>query len=333
VELRAHWLLLILPIGELLSRTLGPAAPYGAPFLSWAASMTALCIALGIHELGHLLWTERQGGRTERILLWPLGGMAAAELPETPRAHLLAALSGPAFTALGLAAAAAACLASGRDLLPPAEAPPTFPYLQALGQYLVLWNAYFLLLNLLPCAPLDGGRLLEAALWSRLESRWQARLLATRVGLATAIGAGGAAVLFFLASFFLDRDFGLRHPLLQALSWGLVLVAVMAYLDHKLAELRDGPGEEDAGVFGYDFSSGYTSLEQTATRRSKRKVPLLTRLRDARRKRARARRDQADAAMKLQLDLLLAKIHEQGMESLTPAERRFLERASKHLRQ
>jgi len=331
VQVRAHWLLLVVPLWELLSRTLATTAPFGAPFLSWGASMVALALSLLLHELGHLLWTEKEGGRTERSLLWPLGGATVGELPEDPGAHLRVAAAGLAATALGLAGAAAACLASGWELLPPAEAPASFPYVQALCQYLVLWQALLLAVNLLPCVPLDGGRLLEAALWSRLESHWQARAVARKVGIAAAIGAGTAAVFLFFASFFVGKDYALHHPFLLALSWGLALALVMFYCEIKLEELRSGPGDDDESVFGYDFSGGYTSLERTTTRRPK-KTPLLGRLRDAFRRRARARKAQDDEAMKLRLDELLRKIHDRGMDSLTATERRFLERASRHLR-
>jgi hypothetical protein len=90
-------------------------------------------------------------------------------------------------------------------------------------------------------------------------------------------------------------------------------------------------GGEDEGVFGYDFSRGYTSLERTATRRAPR-TSFFTAMQRRFAGRASARKREREEDVNRRVDELLEKISRSGMDSLTPSEKRFLTRASKRLR-
>src|SRR5262249_51127999 len=96
--------------------------------------------------------------------------------------------------------------------------------------------------------------------------------------------------------------------------------------------LESGVLEED-GVFGYDFSRGYTSLERDDPRpRKPRQKSFFQRLRqnwaDKKRKREEAQRQEEER----RVDELLAKVQQSGMQSLTEEEQRFLKRVSAKLR-
>jgi hypothetical protein len=150
------------------------------------------------------------------------------------------------------------------------------------------------------------------------------------VGFVTAIvSLAAGAVLFFLPLF--DEAFHANHPFLYHLDFGLILIGLLYFYEARAIRHRLAYGEEEDGVFGYDFSFGYTSLDRTATRERKR-APLLAGLRRRLRERDQEQKRRKEELLRSQLDQVLAKISRDGMESLSRQERRFLERASKKLR-
>ena len=117
-----------------------------------------------LHELGHALAAKGFGIRTRSIVLHPLGGLASLDRgPETPTEELVVALAGPAVNAV-VAAGAAALWRAGAE---PAA-------------WLLAINVGMGLFNLLPAFPMDGGRVLRAALATRM-SRTDATAVAVRV--------------------------------------------------------------------------------------------------------------------------------------------------------
>jgi hypothetical protein len=92
-------------------------------------------------------------------------------------------------------------------------------------------------------------------------------------------------------------------------------------------------GGED-GLFGYDFSQGYTSLErdEPVRTRTARQPNWFQRWRQ-RRRAARLQREQEQReAEDRRLDELLEKVHREGKDSLSDEERRFMKRVSERLR-
>jgi Zn-dependent protease len=131
--------------------------------------------------------------RVERITLWLLGGMAEIkDDPPTPRAAAVIAGAGPA---------ASIAMGAGFGLSAWGIAALGVPTLvTATLLWLGVTNGILALFNLLPGAPLDGGRLLQAALWSRYRDAYRATVTATRVGRQLGVGItilGLLEVLFF----------------------------------------------------------------------------------------------------------------------------------------
>lgn len=329
IEVFLHPLLLLFLAIQLLSALLQrPAVPY--PWQTWIVSAITFLIAILCHELGHCAAAVRLGGSADRILLWPLGGLAVCDVPADPRSRFLLAAAGPAVNAALAVLCAAFCLGAGWSLLPTFVSTEAFPTFELSVQYFLLWNLFPMVLNLLPCLPLDGGHMLQASLWARLESQGHATLITLRVG-QVAAALSLVTGLLIMALGWLKPDVKLSHPLLWELSSGFLLLALVHFFESKNIQHRLLAGEEEeGGIFGYDFSSGYTSLERTATRRGR--TSLAGSLRERFRERGRRQRSQQEAEVKEQLDEILAKIHEQGMGSLTRAEQRILRRASKLLR-
>jgi len=164
-----------------------------AAYWGAAAITTALFFAsLLAHELTHAVLARRVAGvEVEDITFWLFGGMARmrGELP-TPGSQLVVAAGGPAMSlllgggfwllAIVLAAVGAAGLPSGAAL------------------WLALMNAALALFNLIPGAPLDGGRVLHALLWRFQGNRDRAALTAARVGQSTGMVLVGLGLVELL---------------------------------------------------------------------------------------------------------------------------------------
>jgi stage IV sporulation protein FB len=178
----------------------------------WQAALTSVAFILALfacvvaHEFGHALTARRYGIRTPDITLLPIGGMARLErMPENPRQEITVALAGPAvniviWAVLSLALGAGTQL----DQLTGPEALVAGP--QAFLGQLAAVNLFLALFNLLPAFPMDGGRVLRAALAARMD-RVRATRAAAAAGqvLAFALGfvalSSGNLVLLLIAVF------------------------------------------------------------------------------------------------------------------------------------
>ncbi|HEX6989911.1 MAG TPA: site-2 protease family protein [Bacillota bacterium] len=121
----------------------------------WAAEAFILFSALLTHELAHLIVGFGFGIGFRRIELLPFGGVAETDNLYTaePAAVALTALAGPLNNLLLLSATH--LLAESRWIHPP------------LSDFTLRVNLALALLNLIPALPLDGGRIVHAALRRR----------------------------------------------------------------------------------------------------------------------------------------------------------------------
>jgi Zn-dependent protease len=148
--------------------------------------MVAVFASVVAHELGHALTARAYGIETRQILLLPIGGVAQLEQAHMrPRVELRVALAGPVVSFL-LAGVLFTFAAIGGDV-----SPDTF-----LGS-LAWTNLGLAVFNMLPAFPMDGGRVLRAALAGRI-----GHLRATRI--AATIGTVGA-VLFAALGLYTGR--------------------------------------------------------------------------------------------------------------------------------
>jgi Zn-dependent protease/CBS domain-containing protein len=140
------------------------------------------CVVL--HELGHALTARHFGVGTRDITLLPIGGVARLRgMPKDPRAEMLIAVAGPA---VNLAIAATLWV-----MLQPFGGAGTLADVfsgQAPFLAVVLWlNLILAVFNMIPAFPMDGGRVLRAALSIRLGSV-RATRTAARIGQVLAAG-------------------------------------------------------------------------------------------------------------------------------------------------
>lgn len=143
-----------------------------------------LCVFL--HELGHAAAALKIGIRTPDITLLPIGGIAHLErIPEKPGEEIFVALAGPVVSGV----------LAGFFFVLEAGIPGGWSWMSGvrgtLGTLSEI-NLGLLLFNLFPAFPMDGGRVLRAALASRMGVP-RATVIAARVGqfLAVAMAVAG----------------------------------------------------------------------------------------------------------------------------------------------
>lgn len=191
IEIRVHATFFLL----VALFALAGAAPRGPGVVASLAWLAAIFVCVVLHELAHCLVGRRRGLVVHEIDLLPIGGVSRLEnMPETPGDELAVAVAGPvASVLLGLVAA----------LLATAASVSIFPVDLVDGPFLarLAWlNLLLAAFNMLPAFPLDGGRVLRAALERRHDLEQATRIAATTGRwLAFALIATGMFVNLWLA--------------------------------------------------------------------------------------------------------------------------------------
>lgn len=137
----------------------------GIPGMFWGtALLLAIFTCVVLHELGHSFTARRFGVGVRRILLMPIGGMAEFDaIPRQPAREFLITIAGPAvnFVLAGLLWLVVQPLGGA----PAGDLPGS---LGELAWFLLWWNIYMGIFNLVPVFPMDGGRILRALLATKL---------------------------------------------------------------------------------------------------------------------------------------------------------------------
>ncbi|MCP4436752.1 MAG: site-2 protease family protein [Actinomycetia bacterium] len=166
--------------------SIAPAHPDSAYWFAGIVGVVAFLGSLVLHELGHSWVAQRNDVEVAEITLWLFGGVAKLEGDaDNPGAEFRIALAGPAMSAL--TALVAGVLAWGVRQVDGSEV------MFGLLVWLSGINAVLAVSNLLPAFPLDGGRILRAVLWRRMQRKIRATRVAALWGqiLAGAMGAVG----------------------------------------------------------------------------------------------------------------------------------------------
>jgi Zn-dependent protease/predicted transcriptional regulator len=230
VPIGMHWSVLVIMalLAQGLAMSLLPGAAPGLPGLTyWLVALGVAAVflaALLAHESAHAVVARRYGVRVKSITLWLLGGVAQLE-GEAPHARgdLFIALAGPATSLataglFGLGALAAGTGGASQITI-------------AALTWLAVVNLVLAVFNMLPGAPLDGGRVLRAAAWWIKGDRVAAQRLASRAGMVV----GGLLVAGGLLEVVLTASLG--GIWLVLLGWFLIGAARAENLD---AQLRSG---------------------------------------------------------------------------------------------
>jgi Zn-dependent protease len=178
VRIDASWLLLAVLVAWTLAAGVFPRLTPGlTPESYWwmaIAGAAGLFASIIFHEMAHALIARRYKITIRGITLFIFGGVAEMDgEPENARSEFLMALAGPV-ASLALALMLFLLARWGEEIVPSAT--------NGVLQYLAMINGTLAVFNLIPAFPLDGGRMLRAALWA-----WRGDIVqATRI----AAGAG-----------------------------------------------------------------------------------------------------------------------------------------------
>ena len=343
VQVRVHYFLIIFAASSVFSASLAEGHRV-VPTLCWLGLMA---LVLALHELGHAAVALAQNAEVEDVCLWPLGSFAIPTAPSRSSDNVAIAAAGPAVSgflafcsALVLAMAGASMVfwpfgGSGADSGAPFlhDGPGLSHQVKALTPlWYVGWFGYLnwvvFLVNLIPALPLDGGRVFRAVLArssvglsrDHFIAPWTARTCAALLTLAGFVRAGQ---MFFSS--------GTANYLGDAITLFALALLIELIVRSESRMMDDGGFFED-GVFGYDFSEGYTSLEASHAKVRPVRESVLKRWRRSRSDHRRQRRMAREIAEERRMDEILDKIHRLGKAALSDEEHRFLVRVSAKFR-
>jgi Zn-dependent protease len=174
-----------------------------------------------MHEFGHVFACRSVGGTADRILLWPLGGLAFVAPPPRPGACLWTTFAGPLVNVFLGPILYVLMLATT-----PVEGEASSDFFK-LFQTLFSFNVVMLVFNLLPVFPLDGGRILHALLWFPL-GPGLSLAIAAGIGLIAAAGLlvfAGYHKLWWLAAtavFLMLGAFGSLKQARAIIAWSRI---------------------------------------------------------------------------------------------------------------
>jgi len=180
IDVFLHWSWFLVAVFEIQGRT----RSYSS--IGWnIAEYLALFAIVTLHEFGHAFACRQVGGQANRIVLWPLGGVAYVDPPQRPGATLWSIAAGPLVNVVLLPILFVAVILT--------RSVETSLDLRLL--LLAIWtiNKWLLIFNILPVYPLDGGQILRSLLWFAM-GRARSLMAAAVIGIFGAIGFIGLAI-------------------------------------------------------------------------------------------------------------------------------------------
>jgi len=189
ISVHVSWLLVFALVASSLAAGYFPERQpgWGAATRWVLGALTSLAFfaSVLVHELGHSRVALRYGIPIRGITLFVFGGVAQiGREPDSPGAEFRIAIAGP-LTSLALAA-----LFGGAGAVAGSMALVSVPAL-----WLARINLFVALFNLLPGFPLDGGRVLRAAVWAWTGSFDRANRAAAAAGEVLALALIGVGTL------------------------------------------------------------------------------------------------------------------------------------------
>jgi Zn-dependent protease/CBS domain-containing protein len=194
VEIRIHWsfALIVWSLTATVFPSQNPELSDGAHLAMGIAAALLFFASVLLHELGHAWQARREGMEIDGITLWIFGGVAQFKgaFPSAG-AEFRIAIAGPLVTlALGVGFVSLAL--------------PGLPSaVDGVAAWLGYINLALLVFNLIPALPLDGGRVLRAALWrAKGDIAW-----ATRIAADIGMGFGYLFIALGVLMFIVEGSF------------------------------------------------------------------------------------------------------------------------------
>src|SRR5581483_7171940 len=203
IDVFLHWSWFLVAIYEIETRS----GRYSS--VAWnVLEYLALFLIVTLHEFGHALACRQVGGRVNRIVLWPLGGVAYVDPPQRPGATLWSIAAGPLVN-VALVPVFLIAVAAAESAGLPSRSHDAYTLLLTISKI----NLWLLVFNILPVYPLDGGQILRSLLWFLLG---RARSLMA----AASIGLLGVAAFIAYAVWMQDIWLGLISVYMGMNCWG-----------------------------------------------------------------------------------------------------------------
>jgi Zn-dependent protease len=239
LKLDTSWIFIAALVVWTLTSVFGqwhPTWTSGTVFIVAVVTALGFFASLVAHELAHALVAKAYGLGVREITLHLFGGVARLDRePPTPRAELLIAAVGPATSvALGVGMLALAPLVAGSA--------STHTLLAWLGPV----NLGLGLFNLLPGFPMDGGRILRAALW---------KATGNFVGATRWTAMTGQVVGFAFIAAGASMAFGLRLPFFGTGLGGGLWLALIGMFVRGAAQQHQASAEVRGALEGVTVAS------------------------------------------------------------------------------
>lgn len=278
----------------------------------WASLL--LFISILIHEFAHVFGARRTGGHGDEILLWPFGGLAFVSPAGTFRSEIWTTAAGPLSNLALCLICLPAVISAGvfRDSLHPIMLPPLdfslsnpATFVTSIFVLMFALNLKLFVFNLLPIHPLDGSQIA----FSIAKLRWDqgtAKIGTLYLGIAVCLIVAIAGVV-------------MKSTDVVTIGLVLMVLGLQAHMAAVYAQqfgggLDYGPGGDDEyGLFAEEREPQPGMVERWKQRREEKR---------------RVKEAELQAETTQQVDALLEKINIDGMDSLTPAEKKFLQQAS-----
>jgi Zn-dependent protease len=235
IPIRVHfsWLIVFGLITWLLSSRYFPQVTPDLPFVSyWISGVLAallLFASVAFHELAHSYVAKKYKLSIESITLFIFGGVAQLKGdPPHPRAEFWIAIAGP-FSSFVLAAFFFILTIN------------TAGGTKALFAYVAQINFILGAFNLIPGFPMDGGRVLRAAIWGKKKDYFFATQKASSIG-------RGIALFFIFFGLFSIFTGGMGGLWLMFIGWFLYSAAQASYQQATLQETLSGIQVKDIMV-------------------------------------------------------------------------------------
>lgn len=192
----------------------------------------AFFLSILLHEFGHALVARHYGVHTESIDLWALGGVARLDRESpTPKADGLIAVAGPAVSLLiGLVSVGLAFAFRSNVLI-----------------WIGFVNVVLAVFNMLPGAPLDGGRVLRAVRWARTGNKYRAMRDAGNAGRVLGWGLAALGVVLMIQ--------GMQGIFVAVTGLFIALNARAEIMASYVGEQLDGVKVRDLTWFGIAHAS------------------------------------------------------------------------------
>jgi Zn-dependent protease/predicted transcriptional regulator len=234
IELGLHysWLIIATLITFSLAGHFRAVNPNWSTAITWASAVTTSVLffaCLFAHEFSHAVIAKSRKIPVRRITLFALGGVAQIEKEASDaKTEFWIAIVGPITSGI-----------LGLLLLWIARAigwnPSTNPFTPVLA--VLVWLGYINIalgmFNMIPGFPLDGGRVLHAAVWWTTGNAERATRTAVRIGQLVGI----AMILYGIFRFFTGAGFG--GLWLSFIGWFLLEAAGVSYLQFQATTLLE----------------------------------------------------------------------------------------------